>query len=1737
MYGGNDTVYAASLKLSVYDTWGNLSIHGAAGFMDINKSGDGNMSVNGAAGAVSLNHTGQSGNISFNGGAASNKIYRSGHSGGVTFKGIGISNRVVNQVKYGNIKFTGSGLSNVVERRGGEHGDIYFMGAGASNKVTNSANRGSIYFTGIGAYNRVERRGHSGNIAFTGLGFYNHVTNATREGNIDFIGIGAYNKVERLGGYKGNIFFKGAGIGNHIVNTAKYGNTEFIGGGGANVIEHSANGNISFKGIGAINKVSHTGDYGDIDFIGGGVGNIITRSGIKGNGDLTILGGGNVVTWSTDGKLEAKLGGFRLNLLKRYGRGDTNLILVSLGNIVDVEVSKGNLSLTGIGAANVVNYKGEGTLDAELFGGANIITREGSGNSILYLLAGGNVFTDFSTGDVRGSLLGGLNIVTKEGDGNIDVDMYGGSNVLTQVGNGNIQVRQFGGANIITKSGDGNIFALLFGLANVVTHVGDGDVYLLMLGMGNVATKVGDGDVVVGMFGIGNVLTHVGNGMTAALMVSVGVNFFTKVGNGPTLALMFSMAANIFTHIGNGPTAALMIGGLGNIFTKVGNGPSVAIMLAGKANIFTHIGNGFSAALMIGGLGNIFTKVGNGTTLAAMVGNANIFTHIGNGFSVAFAIGQANIVTKVGSGHLITAAIGQANIVTHVNLDSKGNTVSLVVGRANIVTRVSSLTDFTVTVSPLDAVVSDPVLEKHRLFPRGDVFSAPQKFLTSGVDSLKATGAALLGEGNEGSMVTFAIGQANIITHVGNGAMLGVGIGSANIISKVGLGQTIQAGIGRANILTSVGDNDSLQIAIGKANLVTKVGSGHSAMIAIGRANITTKVGDGFHLGLSVGKLNINTNIGDGIAINALIGKYNLNTRVGHGVNIAVMKGDYNVNVRYGDGMNIALAAGKGNITVNIGDGDFYGAMIEVGTNKQSVGNKMKALMRGMLSNLKETAKSVLVSQTIGLIINGNDANTTKFRGTSHSTPKKDSEYTQNASSTNKEVDQSQYQDTDANEDSDVSTQSEKDQQTVDSLKSDTQVNEDDANKDAQVVTGFLDNSNSDNNGNNNNLIQNQGQNQNQDYIEGLNELNQIGQSDHHNDYTQFGTTDKVTSKANQIITNSKEGINKSKSKTQEELNNVKQRNQKNQSHQQNEQQKVGKHLGDANQKYQEAGSKKIKQKGAILVAMNIYQTSVDGHPENKNVFEIGDKITVALTMDKAMQYQKGRAEYAADSKIIINGLVFSLDTKKGFSNPNATPTESTKLVFEHTVQANDAFTQGKEFSIKSSSDLIISGISDSNGYPPAFINTAYPISLSNTVATKFDKRNLTVAGDTFQGYTIEKKSGASWDTDVFSQESFIGDGYAIFTLNATSARKGIMLGLSTDNPDGSYKTIEHAVYIYNNKIKDVRNNNTKYADFNYRYKVGDKIKIERHGTTIKYYHLNNNGNTIRILATQTGIPATSALHIDTSIKDEGVKLTGVKLVKGLSNISQYIIDVHAPKPIANNAWHIDGKTTNKDNILTIGDKIKVTLTLDEAVTLAKVGTNKIMIAGKAFLLTGTNGNITNTLEFTYTIQVSDTIANTDLNINNKYDITLLDIQDTDGNNIDFSSITNANPVHFSKTLLGANSTDFVIGGGNIAHNNGVYEKTSGTGWNADVTSSKGFINDGYVIAKIGASDKKVMLGLSSGDTNNSYNSINYALYADPGADQKFVIYENSVKKYSTGVSYAMGDYMKVIRSGTTIKW
>jgi hypothetical protein len=83
-------------------------------------------------------------------------------------------------------------------------------------------------------------------------------------------------------------------------------------------------------------------------------------------------------------------------------------------------------------------------------------------------------------------------------------------------------------------------------------------------------------------------------------------------------------------------------------------------------------------------------------------------------------------------------------------------------------------------------------------------------------------------------------------------------------------------------------------------------------------------------------------------------------------------------------------------------------------------------------------------------------------------------------------------------------------------------------------------------------------------------------------------------------------------------------------------------------------------------------------------------------------------------------------------------------------------------------------------------------------------------------------------------------------------------------------------------------------------------------------------------------------------------------------------VDVYAPKPTAD-AWNIEGAVNDK-GAFTLGSKVKITLALDENITLANVGSNKIVVAGKDFLLTGTNGTVTKTLEFVYTVQLNDKI-------------------------------------------------------------------------------------------------------------------------------------------------------------------
>jgi hypothetical protein len=92
---------------------------------------------------------------------------------------------------------------------------------------------------------------------------------------------------------------------------------------------------------------------------------------------------------------------------------------------------------------------------------------------------------------------------------------------------------------------------------------------------------------------------------------------------------------------------------------------------------------------------------------------------------------------------------------------------------------------------------------------------------------------------------------------------------------------------------------------------------------------------------------------------------------------------------------------------------------------------------------------------------------------------------------------------------------------------------------------------------------------------------------------------------------------------------------------------------------------------------------------------------------------------------------------------------------------------------------------------------------------------------------------------------------------------------------------------------------------------------------------------------------AGTKLFLDSSFYDVGAKLSDMRIYSG--NYSALSVNMYAPEPTAD-AWHIEG-AVNLKGVFTLGSEIRITLTLDEEVVLANVGSNKIVVAGKEFLV------------------------------------------------------------------------------------------------------------------------------------------------------------------------------------------
>ncbi len=149
--------------------------------------------------------------------------------------------------------------------------------------------------------------------------------------------------------------------------------------------------------------------------------------------------------------------------------------------------------------------------------------------------------------------------------------------------------------------------------------------------------------------------------------------------------------------------------------------------------------------------------------------------------------------------------------------------------------------------------------------------------------------------------------------------------------------------------------------------------------------------------------------------------------------------------------------------------------------------------------------------------------------------------------------------------------------------------------------------------------------------------------------------------------------------------------------------------------------------------------------------------------------------------------------------------------------------------------------------------------------------------GVNLDGNKITKTvAGAAWSVSGLAsveQLPAAQDGWFEFTVTENNSRR--MLGISDQNTNANYTTQDYSWYPYNNGTSSTDGSLYIYEGSSNRgiistYKSGDILRIQRTGTTIRYYQ---NGQ----LKYTSTIPSTGVLMADIAFYDAGSTIAGVR--------------------------------------------------------------------------------------------------------------------------------------------------------------------------------------------------------------------------------------------------------------------
>jgi hypothetical protein len=429
--------------------------------------------------------------------------------------------------------------------------------------------------------------------------------------------------------------------------------------------------------------------------------------------------------------------------------------------------------------------------------------------------------------------------------------------------------------------------------------------------------------------------------------------------------------------------------------------------------------------------------------------------------------------------------------------------------------------------------------------------------------------------------------------------------------------------------------------------------------------------------------------------------------------------------------------------------------------------------------------------------------------------------------------------------------------------------------------------------------------------------------------------------------------------------------------------------------------------------------------------------------------------------------------------------------------------------------------------------------------------------GVTINANSLTKTDPNRWGNAgaVSSQQLVSGDGYVEFTASETNAYK--MIGLSNGNFDASWQDIDFAIYSTATGQMAVYEGGTSRGAFG-AFAAGDTLRVAVVDGVVEY---SRNGN---VFYSSALIP-TYPLIVDATLYTSGATFNSV-VVSGFSptpppdddpvawtsaiGVSINGNNLTKTEP---NGWGNAGAVSSQQ--LAAGDGY-VEFTASQTDTYRMLGLSSGNINASyqdidfAIYVTAT-GQMAVYEGGTYVGGFGAFVSGDTLRV------AVVDGEirySRNGNVFYTSALAPVYPLIADTTLYSSGATfDNVLVSGfsaspppdhvpvtwtsavGVTVDTNSLTKTASNGWNAGAVSSQEIASgDGYVEVTVGETTTYRMLGLSSGNTDTSYQDIDFAVYLT--ASGQIGVYEGGTSAGSFG-AYLVGDILRVAVVGGEVQY